>query len=269
MLKIIEKRWPLLEVVIVDTLVQGDAAASQIARSLRYADTLQADVVVVGRGGGSTEDLWAFNEEVVANALFEMHTPVVSAVGHEVDVLISDFVADLRAPTPSAAIEMILPDVQEILYTLDELMHRFKQSMAQNMQKMIQKSSHLEELLLRSSPLRRLNESELEFNRLKEEFDRVVGYKVSNASAQLPNIEKSFEQNIHFILQQKEQHIAYITQKLVMNDPAKKHKKGWAQVVQQGKIVDLNELEEKETFILENTDIKIEALCLKKTAYQT
>jgi len=269
MLKIIEKRWPLLEVVIVDTLVQGDTAGVQIARSLQYADTLEADVVVVGRGGGSTEDLWAFNEEVVANALFDMHTPVVSAVGHEVDVLISDFVADLRAPTPSAAIEMILPDVQEILYTLDELMHRLKHSMAQNMQKMIQKMHHLEALLLRSSPLRRLNESELEFGRLKEEFDRVIAYKMTNASAHLPNIEKSFEQNIHFILQQKEQHIAYITQKLVMNDPEKKHKKGWAQVVQQGKIIALNELKEKETFILEDTRVKVEAVCLSKTIYHS
>ena len=269
MLKIIEKRWPLLEVVIVDTLVQGDSAAPQIARSLRYADSLNADVVVVGRGGGSTEDLWAFNEEAVANALFEMHTPVVSAVGHEVDVLISDFVADLRAPTPSAAIEMILPDVQEILYTLDELTHRFQQSMGQNIQKMTQKTKHLEEMLLRSSPLRRLGESEVEFRRLEEEFTRVIGYKVSQTSAQLPNIQKNFVQNMHFILQQKEQQLEYITQKLAMNDPEQKHKKGWAQVLKQGKIIELNDLEEKETFILEDTCVKIEAVCLSKTTYHS
>ena len=267
MLKIIEKRWPLLEVVIVDTLVQGDAAAAQIARSLHYADSLNADVVVVGRGGGSTEDLWAFNEEAVANALFDMSTPVVSAVGHEVDVLISDFVADLRAPTPSAAIEMILPDVQEILYTLDELTHRFQQSIGQNIQKMAQKTKHLEEMLLRSSPLRRLSESEVEFRRLAEEFNRVIGYKVSQISTQLPNIQKNFVQNMHFILQQKEQQLEYIAQKLAMNDPAAKHKKGWAQVIQNGKMIDLNELEEQETFMLEDTRIKIEAICLKKTIY--
>jgi len=122
MLKIIEKRWPLLEVVIIDTLVQGEIASRQIAHGLQYADTLNADVVVVGRGGGSAEDLWAFNEEVVADAIFAMQTPIVSAVGHEVDTLISDFVADLRAPTPSAAMEMILPDISEIRYMLDDSM---------------------------------------------------------------------------------------------------------------------------------------------------
>ena len=131
MLKIIEQRWPLLEVIIVDTLVQGDQAAAQIARSLRYADSLGVDVVVVGRGGGSAEDLWSFNEEIVADTIFHMSTPVVSAVGHEVDVMISDFVADLRAPTPSAAMEMILPDSREILYTLSELSDRYNYTIVQ------------------------------------------------------------------------------------------------------------------------------------------
>jgi len=102
MLKIIDKRWRLLEVVVIDTLVQGDRSAPQIAEALEYADTLGVDVIVVGRGGGSKEDLWAFNEEVVADAIYKLNTFVVSAVGHEVDVQISDFVADLRAPTPSA-----------------------------------------------------------------------------------------------------------------------------------------------------------------------
>ena len=97
----------------------------KIARALYYADSLGVDVVVVGRGGGSAEDLWAFNEEIVADAIYSMNTPIVSAIGHEVDVMISDFVADLRAPTPSAAMEMILLDSREILYTLSELSDRF------------------------------------------------------------------------------------------------------------------------------------------------
>ena len=81
-----------------------------IADALRFPMHLECDAVIVGRGGGSVEDLWAFNEEVVADALFAMNTPVVSAVGHEIDWVISDYVADLRAPTPSAAMQMILPD---------------------------------------------------------------------------------------------------------------------------------------------------------------
>ena len=267
MLKIIEKRWPLVEVLIVDTLVQGEAAASQIARSLYYADSLQADVVVVGRGGGSTEDLWAFNEEAVADAIFAMQTPVVSAVGHEVDVLISDFVADLRAPTPSAAIEMILPDVQEILYTLDELMHRFKQRMAQNIQKSMQNLKHLEEMLLRSSPTQRLYESQSEFKRLEEEFKRVIQYKMERFSGELPNIRSSFAQQMHFIVKQKSQNVAFVQQKLEMNDPKLQCKTGWAQVLKNGKRTLLSDIQENDLFVLEDATTKIEATCLRKTEY--
>lgn len=267
MLKVIEKRWPLLEVVIVDTLVQGDAAAAQIARSLRYADTLGADVVIAGRGGGSTEDLWAFNEEAVAHALFEMQTPVVSAVGHEVDVLISDFVADLRAPTPSAAIEMILPDLQEILYTLDELMSRYRQRVTQNIQNSLQTLQHLEEMMKRSSPSRRLSESENEFRRLEDEFRRVIRYILEKAEVQLPSLRRNLQQNMHFNLQNKVQELEYLLKKTEMYNPQLQCKKGWAKVLKEGKTIELDVLKEGEVFTLENAFVKIEAQSLRKTVF--
>ena len=264
MLKIIEKRWPLLEVVIVDTLVQGDAAASQIARSLKYADSLSADVVIVGRGGGSVEDLWAFNEEAVADAIFSMHTPVVSAVGHEVDVLISDFVADLRAPTPSAAIEMILPDAQEILYTLDEVMQRYSQAIEHIVHQKQQSLRHLEEMLLRSSPVRRLSESQNAFSRLEDEFNRVIKYKIESFETQLPTVQKSFHQNIIFVLQQKEQQLDHLIKRTEMSDPRSQCKKAWAQISVKGRSVQLADLRENERFILEDASVKVEAICLHK-----
>ncbi len=262
MLKIIEKRWPLLEVVIVDTLVQGDAAAAQIARSLKYADSLSADVVIVGRGGGSVEDLWAFNEEEVADAIFFMHTPVVSAVGHEVDVLISDFVADLRAPTPSAAIEMILPDVQEILYTLDEMMQRYSQAITHTIQQKEQSLKHIEEMFLRSSPLRRLGESQHAFSRLEDEFKRMIKYKIESLESQLPTLQKNFRQNIIFTLHQKEQQLEHLMKKTEMSDPRSQCKRGWAQISVKGKPVQLSDLRENEHFILEDASTKVEAICL-------
>lgn len=126
MLRVAQSRWNLIKIVNFDTLVQGEDAKHSIAANIRLADgffgTDEAfDAIVVGRGGGSVEDLWAFNEEMVAEAIFESRTPVVSAVGHEVDYVISDFVADLRAPTPSAAMEMILPDQRTWLLNLDNL----------------------------------------------------------------------------------------------------------------------------------------------------
>ena len=110
------RRYPLAELVIVPTIVQGEYAPADIVRSLRILDSMgDIDVIILGRGGGSAEDLWAFNDERVARAVAECEAPIVSAVGHETDTTICDFVADLRAPTPSAAAELICPDIREMM----------------------------------------------------------------------------------------------------------------------------------------------------------
>lgn len=120
-LHVIERRYPALQVIVYPTLVQGDQAAESIARMIKLAQKHgRADVLIVGRGGGSLEDLWPFNEEVVARAIYTCKIPVISAVGHETDVTISDFVADLRAPTPTAAAEMITPDGEGLLQYIQE-----------------------------------------------------------------------------------------------------------------------------------------------------
>ncbi len=110
----LRRRWPPVRIVVLPTLVQGSTAGEQIAQAIDDCNQWgEADVIIVGRGGGSLEDLWAFNEEVVARAIFASRIPIVSAVGHEVDFTISDFVADVRAPTPTAAAEIIVPDAEE------------------------------------------------------------------------------------------------------------------------------------------------------------
>lgn len=122
MLRILRKRYPLTKVLLLPVRVQGAEAPGEIATAIRYANAWQlADVLIVGRGGGSIEDLWAFNDERVAWAIYESKIPVISAVGHEPDVTISDFVADLRAATPSNAAELAVPDREAILQTLDSM----------------------------------------------------------------------------------------------------------------------------------------------------
>jgi exodeoxyribonuclease VII large subunit len=121
----LQKRYPLAELLLYPTLVQGENAAAQIARAIRVMNNrTDIDVLIVGRGGGSLEDLWAFNEEIVARAIFASDIPIVSAVGHETDFTISDMVADHRSPTPSAAVEHVVPDQQEILAQLARLKDR-------------------------------------------------------------------------------------------------------------------------------------------------
>ena len=114
-LRMLQKRYPAVEVLLFPTLVQGEEAAAEIAHAVKRLNRLSGiDFLIVGRGGGSIEDLWAFNEEVVARAIFASHIPIVSAVGHETDTTIADLVADHRAPTPSAAVENIVPDQEEL-----------------------------------------------------------------------------------------------------------------------------------------------------------
>ncbi len=129
MLRILGARWPMAQVRILPVRVQGEGAAEEIAAAIRWANLHQvADLIITGRGGGSMEDLWAFNEEVVARAIFDSRIPVVSAVGHEPDVTISDYVADCRAATPSHAAEIVVPDQMELRRKLRTLSVRLAQS---------------------------------------------------------------------------------------------------------------------------------------------
>ncbi len=124
MMNVAKRRHPGIRLILVPVLVQGDQAAASIEKGLFRADKSGADVIIVGRGGGSIEDLWPFNEERVARAIAALHTPVVSAVGHETDFTIADFAADLRAPTPSAAAELVVPAVLESVRALDQTEER-------------------------------------------------------------------------------------------------------------------------------------------------
>jgi exodeoxyribonuclease VII large subunit len=129
-LVVLRRRWPTLHIVIAPVQVQGESAGRQIAEALNALNELSfVDVIIVGRGGGSLEDLWSFNEEIVVRAIVASHIPVVSAVGHEIDVTLADFVADLRAPTPSAAAEAVVPVLAEIVERLRELTVRTGQMM--------------------------------------------------------------------------------------------------------------------------------------------
>ena len=129
-LAVLRRRWPTLHVLIAPVQVQGESAGRQIAEALTALNDLgSVDVIIVGRGGGSWEDLWSFNEEIVVRAIAASHVPVVSAVGHEIDVTLADFVADLRAPTPSAAAEAVVPVLAEIVERLRELTVRAGQVM--------------------------------------------------------------------------------------------------------------------------------------------
>lgn len=125
----INRRYPICEVILFPSLVQGKEAKDDIVRNIKLADTYDLDTLIVGRGGGSIEDLWAFNEEIVARAIYECNTPVISAVGHEIDFTIADFVADKRAETPTGAAEIAVPSKEDLLKLISQLEIRSSKNM--------------------------------------------------------------------------------------------------------------------------------------------
>jgi len=127
----LKRRYPVVETILFPALVQGQAAASDIARKIEIANTYDIDTLIVGRGGGSIEDLWPFNEEIVARAIYNSKVPVISAVGHEIDFTIADFVADLRAPTPTAAAELAVVDINTVIDYLEKSRTRSYQAIRQ------------------------------------------------------------------------------------------------------------------------------------------
>lgn len=130
---IAKRRNPGIQLILCPALVQGEGAKESLVRGIQTMDRLGVDVMIVGRGGGSIEDLWAFNEECVARAIFDCNTPVISAVGHETDFTIADFTADMRAPTPSAAAELAVENIMETIDRLD----RYRESLGRSMDRMI------------------------------------------------------------------------------------------------------------------------------------
>jgi len=242
MLRVANKRYRLLEVDIYDVLVQGESASNSIAQAIKIADTNSYDAIVVGRGGGSIEDLWAFNEEVVADAIFEAKTPIVSAVGHEIDWLISDFVADVRAATPSAAMEILLPDTVELYQYIDSLSSYLTQKMEQKYLGLKQESNHLLELYKQHSIEKKLQQKKQETLQLKEQFYH----------------------HMQTILNLKQNQLKSVQSVLKSNHPKFKIKNGFAQISKDKKVIDIESLSVGDSFDIQTDKVFIGAKVMKK-----
>ena len=182
MIRILGKRWPMTKVVLLPVRVQGAEAPPEIVGAIRYANRYKvADLIITGRGGGSIEDLWAFNDERVARAIYESELPVISAVGHEPDVTISDFVADVRASTPSNAAELAVPDMAEISEQLESLDIRQLQAIRKKLSRMSAKLEDLRGRRVLQSPMAYVDakHAELDYvrDRLIASADRINAAK--------------------------------------------------------------------------------------------
>ena len=202
------RRNPYVQLILYPALVQGEGAVSSIINGIHALDALGVDVIIVGRGGGSIEDLWAFNEEEVARAIFECETPIISAVGHETDTTIADFVADLRAPTPSAAAELAVFDYNSAVWQLQQLYRR--------MHRALQGKTEAARLRLEQygTQLRYLNPERL----LRENRTYVA------------DLEEKLQQRMEQILLRKKHELAIYTGKVEALSPLKKLSQGFAYI---------------------------------------
>ena len=177
-MNISRRRNPYVQLILYPALVQGEQAAESIVKGIRTLDAYGVDVMIVGRGGGSIEDLWAFNEEIVARAIFECRTPVISAVGHETDTTIADYVADLRAPTPSAAAELAVMDVRQLMGGLELFRQQLMDRMEQKLLDRRNQAEQLKRLLKYASPQYQLNEKRQYAGELQEKLGQAMRQKL-------------------------------------------------------------------------------------------
>lgn len=152
-LSTLERRFPLCETILFPSLVQGDGAKENIVKQIETANAYPLDLIILGRGGGSIEDLWAFNEEIVARAIYNSKIPIISAVGHDVDYTISDFVADLRAPTPTGAAEMAVPNLNDLNIYLNQLKIRIAKSIKNNLTSYLTRLNNIESSYILQNPM--------------------------------------------------------------------------------------------------------------------
>ncbi len=184
-IRILGKRWPMSKVVILAVRVQGVEAPPEIVGAIRYANKYKvADLIIAGRGGGSIEDLWAFNDERVARAIFESEIPIISAVGHEPDVTIADYVADLRAATPSNAAELAVPDEAELRQALSSMEVRSLQAIGKKLSEKRNRLSDLASRRVMQNPTAYIDQKRLELdsaeNALRSRFERLINIKKQN-----------------------------------------------------------------------------------------
>lgn len=184
-INITKRRNPYVQIILYPAIVQGDAAPASIVQGIRALEQLGVDVMIVGRGGGSLEDLWAFNTELVAQAVFDCSIPIISAVGHETDTTIIDFVSDLRAPTPSAAAELAVFDVSHLLEQLNGMQIQLQEGMRQKIYMAKMQTGQKEQLLKSLSPMVIIREKKFQCIRCEEVLNEIMNRKIRDKKHQL------------------------------------------------------------------------------------
>ena len=234
----IKRRWPLTEVYLFPALVQGEDAKEDIVRQIRKAEEFNLDTLIVGRGGGSIEDLWAFNEEIVARAIFECSIPVISAVGHEIDFTIADFVADLRAPTPTGAAEMAVPQLSDVNNYLNQLNIRLNKVISNKVINYRERLVSITNRNIFKNPMMIYQTKEMIFDNLIERLKHSTMNLVNIKSKRLIELKSSYIlKSPYKILDNKANKYLNLVSKLETLSPLLTLKRGYTMTKKDGKVI--------------------------------
>ena len=234
----IKRRYPLCEAILFPCLVQGKDAAADIVRQIKRADEYGVDTIIVGRGGGSIEDLWAFNEEIVAHAIYECKTPIISAVGHEIDWTIADFVADLRAPTPTGAAEMAVPTVLDIKTLIDNYKIRLNKNIKNMINTKFIKLRSLKQSFILKNPMSMYEVKEQKLDSLIDTLNKDIKNILVDKENKLSKIMMSVViQNPHNLIKDKKVKFDLLVNTLKLVNPLGILDKGYSLVELNNKII--------------------------------
>lgn len=233
----INRRFPLTEIILFPTLVQGVGAKENIVKMINEANESDVDVIILGRGGGSIEDLWAFNEEIVARAIYNSTKPIVSAVGHEIDFTISDFVSDMRAPTPTGAAELVVPSKVEIQSYLNDYKGRIISVINKKIKSYTDTFSKLTSTYILKNPISMYEIDEQKLDNMLEKLGSIMTYKLEREKSELNNLSKMISPNMLNRLDKEKIKLENIETKLNLLNPENILKKGYSLTLVEGKIV--------------------------------
>lgn len=227
-INVTHRRNPGVEIIVYPAVVQGDGAAPTLVAGVRALDSIGVDTIIIGRGGGSIEDLWAFNEPSVAMAIYNCETPIISAVGHEVDFSISDFVADLRAATPSAAAELAVFDLMEQRKILGEKFNNIKNRMTSKLEMFNKKGDNLKLRLENVNPARKLKLLEQRLEGLEQNIHRSMKTSVSSRFDRLDRLASELPVKMERRIEREDSRLLRLSEVINANAPMKKITNGYA-----------------------------------------
>lgn len=237
-LSTIKRRFPITETILFPALVQGEYAANDIVKQIKIADEYGMDLLIVGRGGGSIEDLWSFNEEIVARAIYDAKTPIISAVGHEIDFTISDFVSDLRAPTPTGAAEMAVPNMIDVVNFLNQLNIRLNKDLKNILDSYTKKIDNFKSCYVLSNPLATFEIREQKLDNLINNLNSRIKYIIDTNQKRLSNVKTNYTlNNPDSLLNNYNNTYELLLNKLNLLNPLNILSKGYSVVKKDGKLI--------------------------------